>query len=76
MCSPTCVSPFALVMILNADTEGEDKEEAAGAVGIPSDKCILFLLLQSDERCLFLLCYSARQDSDGGLGVVKVSGFV
>lgn len=32
-------------MILNVDTEGEDEQEAAGALGIPSDKCILYLLL-------------------------------
>lgn len=44
---------FLVFWFLNVDTEGEDEEEAAGAVGIPTDKCILFLLLQSHEFFFF-----------------------
>ncbi|MCI4384848.1 hypothetical protein PGIGA_G00043450 [Pangasianodon gigas] len=40
MCSTTCFSPVPCVLILNVDTEVEDEEEAAGAVGIPSDKSL------------------------------------
>lgn len=58
--SRACLSPGSCVKILNADTEGEDEEESAGAaLGIPSDKCILFSLLQS----LFLFFFPPHDAS-------------